>query len=133
MKKLILVLLLLIFLLIESMANASPFLTSDPANHAVGLQFEIWENVKDQPEHLIETSGTMIYAGDNKSDGAIWYDLKDIQSGTHYWYVRFVQQWGYDYTNGVSAGGKTYSVFVPFSFKKSTPVAAGIVGLKLAP
>jgi len=57
------ILIVAIALLFSVTAHASPYLVSDPAPHAVGLQYEIW------------SGGRLVYSGDNEPDGSIRVDL----------------------------------------------------------
>jgi hypothetical protein len=131
MKRLILIL-FFCFCFVQG-AIAAPFLASDPQASAVGLGFEVWENVKGLAEHMIVLSGTMIVSAENKPDGSIWYDMKDVPPGEHFWYVRYFQNWGFYGAEKIEAGGKTYSVFVPFEFTKRSPVVVFTKGLRLVP
>ncbi len=126
--------LMIVFLFLFATAVwASPFLVSDPSASAVGTQYEIWSNTKGLPEEMIAVSGKLIISANNELDGSIRYDLKDIAPGECNWYIRYAQSWGYYGESKTEAGGKSYSIFVPFNFTKRATASGSIKGLKLAP
>jgi len=127
-------LILTLFLVVVSAFNTNAaFLVSDPQSAAIGMQYEIWSNVKGLPEEMIAVSGKLVVSANNEADGSIRYDLKDIGPGDYNWYVRYSQNWGYYGVDKTEAGGKSYSIFVPFEFTKRKPVQGPIKGHRLSP
>ena len=81
MKNLIMFIMLLIFLLIESVAFADR-VVSDPSANLIGMDYEIWQGVKGQTDLQVVATGKLIVAKPYEVDGSVSYILDSLPAGT---------------------------------------------------